>query len=132
MRAGIQPLCFAQRIENGVGEGVPDVWICSRENGRGAWVELKHRSNFPVRVNTPIFAGSSGLRPDQVAWIHGRAQAGAAIFILGQCDDRMWLVHGKYIRELHAWSRAQLDAACAWSGKARGTDWAGLVAVLFG
>lgn len=131
MRPGIAPFAFAQRIENVVGEGVPDVVLHSRTNGRCAFVELKCRPIAPVRSSTPIFKGDYGLNPDQIAWIYERASAGAAIFILGQCADELWLVHGQFSRELATYSREMLNHCCVWRGSARGTDWEKVVFVIF-
>jgi hypothetical protein len=129
MREGIAPFCFAQRIENSAGEGVPDVWLCSKITGEGAWIELKARELAPVRSITPVFNGSYGLRPAQVAWIHGRASAGAAIWVLAQCGAHVWLVHGRHARELAGWSLLELDCKAEWQGLARATDWEGMLAV---
>lgn len=123
MRRGVAPFSFVQRIENLVGEGVPDVILHVRDDGRCLLVELKHRQLYPVRASTPIFTGNCGLRPEQVAWIYSRAIVGAGIYILGQCDDRVWLVHGRFARELHTFSRAALDECCEWKDSARLTDW---------
>ncbi len=130
MRVGVAPFCFSQRIENLVGEGVPDVVVHFRDGGLCAFVELKYRKLMPSRSGTPIFKGDNGLRPEQVAWIYGRATGGARIFILGQCDDTLWLLHGRLARELSALSRTQLDQASLWRGIARKTDWEGLLATM--
>lgn len=132
MRAGVQPSCFTQRIENGVGDGVPDIWLCSRENGRGAWVELKYRPCPPARPSTPIFTGSYGLRAEQVAWIYSRASTGAAIYVLGQCADDVWLMHGRYARDLAGMTADDLVLTADWYGSARRTDWGGMLEVIFG
>lgn len=132
MRAGIIDQCFVQRIENSVGEGVPDVILHHRLDGSCAFVELKYRPETPARSSTPIFKGDYGLRrPDQVAWNYERAESGAKVWILGQCDDKVWLVHGRFSRELDAFSRALLNFNCSWQGSARRTDWDGMLRVIF-
>ena len=123
MRPGIAPFCFAQRIENLVGEGVPDVVLHSRVSGHCAFVELKCRLLMPVRESTTIFKGDYGLRPEQVAWIYGRAMAGANVWILGQGGDWLVLVHGKHARELESMTADDLIQAAGWYGAARKTDW---------
>lgn len=130
LRDGVRPHCFVQRIENSVSAGVPDVWLCSRENGQGAWVELKYRPSLPVRENTAIFKGGYGIRPEQVAWIYGRATAGARIYILGQCGDSLWLLHGRFAREISTFPVAVLDECCAWKGTARRTEWREMIGFL--
>lgn len=132
MRAGIIDLCWVQRVENMVGEGLPDVILHRKADGQCAFVELKCRPLAPVRGSTAIFTGDSGLRPAQVAWIYSRASAGAAIFVLGQCGDEVWLVDGRFSRELATYSREMLNQRCAWMGSARRTDWVGMLEVIFG
>lgn len=131
MKTGIELLCFSQRVENLVGEGLPDVVLHCRKNGREAWTELKCRPEMPSRPTTPIFKGDYGLRPEQVAWIYGRACAGAGIFILGQGGERLWLVHGSHARELSEMNAVQLSKVCDWEGAARRTDWQSLTQKLF-
>lgn len=132
MRTGIADKCFVQRVENMVGEGVPDVWLCSKITGEGAWIELKARTIAPVRASTPIFSGDSGLRPAQVSWIHSRASAGAAIYVLGQCEDWVFLIHGRYARDLAGMTADDLVLTADWYGSARRTDWAAMLGVIFG
>ena len=104
----LKPDFFVQRIENLVGEGVPDVFLTRRENGRMCWLELKSREKFPVRATTKVF-GDDGLRPSQIAWIHGRAVAGAPIYILAVCDKVEFLIEGVHAREFNAWTRQELE-----------------------
>lgn len=132
MRAGIIDKCFAQRVENMVGSGMPDVMLHSRDNGRCAMIELKCRPLAPVRANTPIFTGSYGLRPEQVSWIYGRAIVGAAIYVLGQCGDWVFLIHGRYARDLARMTADDLVLTADWYGSARRTDWGGMLGAIFG
>lgn len=131
MRPHIVQSCFVQRIENLVGEGVPDVILHLRDNGSCAFLELKCRLLLPVKSSTPIFKGQHGLRPDQVAWIYERARVGANVWILGQGGDRIWLVHGCSARSLDGWTIADLNSRCCWSGAARKTDWEGMLKVVY-
>lgn len=131
MRIGIAEQCFSQRVENMVGDGVPDVTLHLRADGREAWCELKYRPEIPVRCTTPIFKGDYGLRPEQVAWIHGRATAGARIYIIGQCDDRLWLIHGRHARELDVMTITDLMLFADFRGAAKHTDWKELLEAIF-
>lgn len=133
MREGVKPLCFTQRIENSAGEGVPDIILHKRLDGDCAFVELKYRPEIPAKKPTPIFKGKYGLRrPDQVAWNYERAGSGAKVWVLGQCDNELWLVHGRFSRELDTFSRELLGLRCSWKGSARRTDWGGMLQVIFG
>jgi len=127
MRVGISDLCFAQRIENMVGEGVPDVILHSRNTGECFFVELKYRPGIPARAATPVFKGDYGLRPAQVTWIYGRAIAGAQIWVLGQCGEHLILIHGRYARDLDAMTFSDLMTLASWDGSARKTDWGGVI-----
>lgn len=132
MRAGIIDLCWVQRVENMVGEGVPDVILHRKTDGCCAFVELKYRPEMPARASTPVFKGDYGLRrPDQVAWNYSRGESGAKVWILGQCYNELWLVHGRFSRELDTYSREMLDLSCSWSGSARRTDWGGALLKIF-
>lgn len=99
---------FIQRVENLVGEGVPDVFLVRRETGRMCWVELKSRLEFPSRESTRVF-GEDGLRPSQIAWIHGRALAGAPIYVLAKCGGIEFLVDGVMVREFNDWTKLELE-----------------------
>lgn len=131
MREGIKPFAFAQRLENIVGLGVPDVVLHSRVNGACAFVELKHRPELPVRDSTPVFAGQYGLRPEQVAWIYGRAEVGARVWILAHGGDSMWLVHGRLARGLETFSVIMLDESCTIKEPARKTNWPKIIGKTF-
>ena len=58
-----------QRIENLAGTGVPDVNGCY--NGTEFWIE-----------NKVARSGSFEIRPDQVAWLTRRFNAGGKVFVL--------------------------------------------------
>lgn len=131
MRTGIARLAFAQRLENLVGEGVPDVVLHLKANGLCAFIELKFRPVMPAKSSTPVFKGGFGLCPEQVAWIHGRAEAGAKVFVIGQCADNVWLVHGRFSRELANFTVSDLGGRCHWKGTSRKTDWDGLLHKIF-
>lgn len=130
MRAGVSEYCFVQRIENGVGAGMPDVVLHSRATGKEAWVELKFRKQYPKRVDSAVFSGGCGLRPDQKAWIYGRALAGVNIWILGQVEKDLFLVHGRYARELELMDQEELFRACAWAAIDCSARWEELVDAL--
>ena len=132
MRAGVVEQCFVQRVENIVGSGVPDVLLHSRATGAEAWVELKFRRIRPKRVGTPIFTSDAGLRPEQKAWIYERALAGVNVWILGQCEHEVYLIHGRHARELETMDEDVLFNNCGWVTEARGTNWAKLLEVIVG
>lgn len=63
MKRNLPAGLWMQRIENVVGEGMPDVYV----GASGKWVELKAPSAVPARASTRLL-GSEGLRPSQINW----------------------------------------------------------------
>lgn len=55
---------WLQRVENVVGEGMPDVYV----GASGNWVELKAPGKIPARATTPLLGTKDGLRLSQVNW----------------------------------------------------------------
>ena len=103
VRSRLAPFFYIQRIENMVGEGVPDVLLVCRKTGAMVLVELKSVSGLPVRAKSKVF-GSGGLNPQQVAWIYGRSSSGCRIWVLAGADrGLMWLVPGGHAREFNDW-----------------------------
>lgn len=116
MRERLAEEYFVQRIENLVGEGVPDVFLVHRGSGGQHWLEMKALEKLPVRTGSKVF-GAAGLRPAQIAWIWGRAMAGASIWLYVWCGGREWLVSGQFAREFNDWSLEQLNAKAILTGE---------------
>ena len=109
---------FVQRIENLVGGGVPDVHLLSRADGSQHWLELKAIAAVPKRAGTPVF-GKAGLRPEQIAWIYGRALAGGSVWVLAGAGDWTFLVNGCWAREFNGMTLGELIAAATWKLRGR-------------
>jgi len=93
-----------ERIENGVGSGLPDVHCLCR--GVTRWVELKALKR-PKRPTTPLFKPRT-LRPEQTAWHLSYNHAGGRSFILVRDDQRvLYVFPGGMALELPALSLAQ-------------------------
>lgn len=73
-----------QRIENGVGVGIPDVLLIPRKRPE-FWVELKV-NNLPKRKITGVFSDKNGMRISQLNWHKEYAQQGGTAFILAQVN----------------------------------------------
>lgn len=54
-----------QRVENMVGDGMPDVYV----GASGKWVELKVPPHIPARASTPLLGAKYGLRLSQKNWL---------------------------------------------------------------
>lgn len=110
---------YVQRIENLVGDGIPDTHLQLRSDGRVmAWVELKYIPTLPKRATTRVF-GDAGLRPSQVAWIYGRASAGGRIYVLAGAAEHVWLVHGRYARLFNDMTYDDLCSVGSWMHSGR-------------
>ncbi len=81
MRNHKPPTHRLERIENMVGDGIPDVWcIC---NGVVRPCELKAVYSMPHRASTPVM-GRGGLRQEQKNWHMDWAKfGGRSVIILG-------------------------------------------------
>lgn len=91
-----------ERIENGVGTGVPDVHGARRDTpvARTCWIELKVVKR-PKRAHTPLFKRKT-MRPDQVAWHLSYASINGRSVILARDDKyQLYLFPGAMAARLH-------------------------------
>lgn len=81
---------WAQRVENSLGAGMPDVVIIDKESSlqRTSWVELKVNENRPVRDKTPFLGKSKGLSAEQINWHMDCAQHGGKSWILAALGSK--------------------------------------------
>jgi len=86
------PRIHWQRIENSVGEGVPDINFCL--DGVEFWVECKWTPSVKgARFSHPLTAG-------QCAWLLKRVHAGRSAWVLARRVDTFKLWHGSWAREI--------------------------------
>lgn len=79
-RASLAAYGFAyERIENIVGDGIPDVVVCRA--GVVSFVEMKAVAAWPARAATPVL-GRKGLNVAQHNWAFRWWDAGARVFTL--------------------------------------------------
>ena len=106
---------FSTRIENRVGEGVPDVFVCAE--GLSFWLELKVTKTNRLHI-------SSG----QIGWNYALYKSGGVSFFLVNLpsNSNLYLFEGKEGRGLKdnglAISGSGTVVPCLWSG----SDWSGL------
>ena len=109
------PHWFPTRIENRVGEGVPDVFVCAE--GLPFWLELKVTKTNRINI-------SSG----QIGWNYALYKSGGVSFFLIEVlsSNNLYLFEGKEGRGLKdnglAITGSGLVVPCLWSG----SDWSGL------
>jgi len=115
------PKWFKTRIENRVGEGVPDVFVCA--NSLPFWLELKVTKTNRINI-------SSG----QIAWNYAYSQSGGVSFFLVNLpsNTNLYLFEGRFGRELKEHGLATTGSGtvvpCLWSG----SDWSGLFGAMAG
>lgn len=106
---------FPTRIENRVGEGVPDVFLCAE--GLPFWLELKVTKTNRINI-------SSG----QIGWNYALHKSGGVSFFLVEVlsSTNLYLFGGEQGRGLKdnglSISGSGLVVPCLWSG----SDWSGL------
>jgi len=106
---------WAQRIENLLGEGMPDVFVAP-----ASWVELKapHRPARPGR--TPLLGNAEGLRTAQINWHIRASQAGIRSYILIRDDTgALFLIPGYHATGLNKWVIEKVEEASVanhWEG----------------
>jgi len=104
-----------QRVENLVGDGMPDVY----SDGTGCWIELKAPTR-PKRESTPLLGESEGLRTSQKNWIRIACARGRKVFVLiRDSEGELFLIPGQCSPIINAMSRASLrevSLAADWQG----------------
>lgn len=81
------------RMENGVGVGMPDINYCIA--GVEGWIELKSPTE-PKRPGTPLFGSNHNVSQDQKNWFKRQIDAGGRAYILIGTDQRWLLIHGRH------------------------------------
>ncbi len=94
LKSGLPTNVHAQRIENGVARGTPDVEACG--NGTSTWVELK--------VGRPHgeWYDLNHLTQQQAMWHWERTRAGGTSWFLVQLGKERFLVPGRYAQTLRS------------------------------
>lgn len=106
---------WLQRVENVVGDGMPDVYVgCS-----GKWVELKVVKRIPVKSTTPLL-GRGGMRQSQINWhLKNNSLIGApeSFVLIGLPNGDVILVSGRIAQRVNIMTLGELRSfACADDG----------------
>lgn len=106
MRRNKPPGIYFDRVENYVGEGMPDVYVRMRQ--RATWVELK-APTAPARDGTRLL-GDQGMRRGQINWHLQSASLNLATYVLIRDSlKRLWLVEGRHADSMNELTVAELD-----------------------
>lgn len=107
MRRRAPKWLWLQRIENAVGEGIPDVYVASH-TGRSAWVELKAPIK-PVKATTRLL-GTEGLRQSQINWHIKAARMNLESYILIRDNDgQLYLLPSAIAAQINELSALELS-----------------------
>lgn len=111
MRRNAPPGTWMERVENLMGDGMPDVWVGADD--RHSWVELK-AAVVPVRATTPLL-GSRGLRKSQINWHRKAAARNLPVYTLTRdSEGALYLVHCRHSEYINQLSREGLrGVSCA-------------------
>jgi len=103
---------WLERIENLLGEGMPDVNVMTLDKFSAA-VELKAVLR-PKRASTPLL-GLEGLRVSQISWHRKAASMNLPVYTLVRDDkSELFLVHCKWSVRLNEMTLTEVRAArCA-------------------
>ena len=85
------PRALVRRIENGAGEGDPDVYLCSPSTGP-LWIELKYRRQWPQRLDRIVTLPH--FTPAQRSWHLAHATASGRSWVLLQVARHYMLLPG--------------------------------------
>jgi hypothetical protein len=116
VRAKLSPFGRLERVENGAGEGTPDVAYCLRGGhkdspyywnlpdqipvrGFSGWLELKHLGRWPKRADTPVRVSSLTL--EQVVWLEEWGRVGGSTYLLLQVASCYLLLKPGAVRDLY-------------------------------
>jgi hypothetical protein len=106
MRPKRPPRVWLQRIENLVGDGIPDVYAV-RSGGIASWVELKAPKR-PRRASTRLL-GAEGLRTSQINWHVKAASMNLRSYVLVRDDHgELSLLEGVGADQMNDWTREQV------------------------
>ena len=112
-----------ERIENGIGDGLPDVLACYL--GIVTWCELKALAEPPVRESTPLLGKKKGLAQGQLNWHFDWAKhGGRSCVIVGVGSREVFLIDGLLIEAINEMTHESFRT----HSKAR--DWATVAAYL--
>lgn len=113
------------RIEDSAGVGTPDVNLCCR--GVEAWVELKHRDEYPAREGTPITLPH--FTQQQKDWLRARGEAGGGAWLVVQVERDYYLFDWRGAQKIEQYPRA-LWVATAWKYWPGRCDWCAMLHVI--
>lgn len=107
----------ADRVENSVLLGMPDVYFTMIETGKMGWVELKYKSEWPKKLSTPLRVDH--YTSQQKNWIKRHGELGANVFLLIQVGPLYFLYDWENALNVGnmTFSEMELTAECTWTNR---------------
>lgn len=103
------------RIENGIGVGMPDVNYCIL--GCEGWIEIK-APHEPARPSTALLKSNHPLGVDQVTWFRRQHMARGLAWLFVASGQRLLLIKGSSVSALGArinsLSATELEGHAVW------------------
>jgi hypothetical protein len=101
-----------QRIENMVGNGIPDVLACRAS--KVTFMELKVASGIPVRATTSLLGDAEGLNAEQRNWhLDWAKHGGRSWVVIGVAGtDLHWAIEGRHADKINGATLADLSLLC--------------------
>ncbi len=99
---------WMQRIENSVGEGIPDVLVMGRQ-GAVCWVELKAPVR-PKRETTAFLGVKQGVRISQENWhVKAHSLEQKSYVLIRDDHNKLYLVDNSHVASLNSAVRSVVE-----------------------
>jgi hypothetical protein len=96
-----------QRVENGIGAGMPDVNYCLLGGFEG-WIEIK-APHIPARRTTALFSGDHKLMQEQANFFLSQRNAGGLAFLFIATEERLLLLGSEVAQDMRFVNTSTLD-----------------------
>jgi hypothetical protein len=106
-----------ERIENGLGEGTPDVNYCMA--GAEGWLEIKAPVT-PVRESTALFGSNHPVSQEQSNWFLNQSRAGGKAYLFIASSELLLLMPSHIVennRLINKMTLGQMQPHSIWSAK---------------
>ncbi len=108
LRSGMKGTWIAQRFEDKLSYGIPDVGFVLTEGGQYGFIELKREAAFPKRGKTPVRISHPQHWKIQQAWANRVGSRCGRVFLLLQVAKEYFLFDWKAMQFVGSVPRADL------------------------
>ena len=136
MRNNLPSEVYAERIENMLAAGFPDILLKAAAARAPVFCETKAVDALPVRTLTTRVFGDRGLSQEQLNWHLLWARHGGLSVVVGSCGAGAatlhWAIPGRRADEFNGMTAAALSAASVVRARIGADFWAGFAVYLRG